>query len=1063
MKTLSLAASAALAKQLGEEPIVLVQIEIPDNFVYVADRDISRANISWKGKITSLGNITEEQTIDLVGNVSSVAISLDDSDEVFRQRLNTERWPYQPVKVFHTFDTLNEIFLIMSGKVATPFDWKEEGHSLSFEIVSDVISQQAGIEVDDTEYASAVNGGYAPLAFGTINNACLSKVYEDISATLATELILDKKVYYINEQDVQKYGTWQKSPFFATYGDYYTRVSGFYIVLVVKPPTSFQVDDASRFPQNTSITLVIDNLFGKITGSFANNTFTISEYSDILGMLKVTDFVGKNVVGETPIYVELKDYKDYTFTTFVYTFLNSDSEPQKVNVYVLSQDGKKVYLSSQPPEIWTKIEVHSGDFFISGGITTDIITVAKVGQKVFLDALGYIEAYAFTAIPYTDLEVLGYQIFNGKKLLCKLPPEFYNIITNYMGLGFDAITLPKLLSAYKSDINPINFHLSWGSDIYVSFKSSVGSNVSDIIAYIITHYTNLVIDSASFAAVKTQVAKYPANFVVKGAPDALQLISEICYQSRCAIFIRNGIVYIKYISLEPATTALVTDNDIEEGSMEVGYTDDSQIKTNLRAKFLEDCVYHVEKFDLFRANVNIYGLIKEEKEYFIYNILSLIKKSNTFWGNRITNQWKIIKFKTFLSTLQVDQGDCIEVNTNIYTGKAIVTNVSYDSGSFSVAYTCWTPVIAGTNVQSPIAWQTDTGDPVIANPVIVAADPVVYSASYINSYDGYGVHDRETLIANVVSDEDPDGLIPFTDDNGNTGVATNLNTSAPFKAGDRTVVTKGLDGKYYATSPGGGGSSPVTITAVDDTGSFATIDVYAKGYSNPATQTGLIGVLITPNASLTVPRNAMGTLTQGVYLIDVSTSGLVAGGSTDTPVTDGFGTSPEDTGTLGDLVRVSSDGYATLNLDEARLSSGGGSGTTLDHLVTILNNFLCIKYDAPLTEGVTTTSTLADFFSIDPSGKLALNLESAKANTLGGVGVLINTLIQIVAQKLCLKLAAALTDGTDTGVLSDVFTIKSGKLCLKTTAQFSDGTTAAPAEWFLDGSVFRPATTMLKD
>lgn len=1032
MRTLTLAASQQLAKQLGVEPVVLLQIEIPNSFVRVADKDINRDGFNWLGKIISLGNITSEQRTDLVGSVASMQVSLDDADGVFRNRLNIERWQSQKVKIFHAFQDSSDTFLIFAGKVSTPFNWTEDGHTLNFEAVSDFTSQPSGVELVDDQFEGVVPGGGIPLAFGTIVNSCPTLIYKNVSAKVATPFV--KKVMLVAVPESAVYAsnnlhTWANSPFQQQYGNYLYISNGFYVADSTKTfitgsqtqlvaGNTFDVDNANAFPQDTEISLATSNFLGKLIGTFHGNTFTVSRIDDLLKTLQKEDITDQSHSGTRPAYVTVKesDLFDYTYSVLCFNTKNSLGEDQQVKCYVLSQDQtnrSKIYLSDDPPEVWTTLEVRVPQFNPDSNIYAPTQwTILPSGAEVYLDDNGIIEAYAFTAMPYTNLKVLGYQIVNGKKFLCELPSQFYALIPNFQGLGITAIALPKKLSSYKISISGQNFNLEWGENFYVSFQSSVGSNVADIIQYIFQTYTNFAVDSTSFATVHTLVDKYPLNFVVKGTPEVITLIAEICYQSRLGLTIKNGLVYLKYLSKEPVTVAQITDGDILENTMEITFTDESKIKTQLTAKYEYDCVDHLVKKSVFKNNVDIYGLIKEEKTYFVTNNADLIQKSNTFWGYRISNQWKLLKFKTLLTTLAIEQGDCIEVISEYYTGKAIVDNYQYDSAAIEVDISLWTPVIAGTNVQSPFAWLSDTAD--IKPEALTIYAPVPQTYIITLPISNYGEHSRNSLTGTITGDEDHQ-TAPYVADDGTTGIATNLNEKAKVKAGDKIILVKDKFGKYAFQAPGGGGGAvPVNILFVSSDGVSAIVDVYEDGFDKAQTKTEEAATLLQNAKNLVTPMNTFASLVNDVYVIDLGqvtysgtvTSGVASDGTFRASIITANGSTKSVTVTslggkqvkIDDTITISLDGFGNLSHESAALAAGNFK----DVLVV----------DGYDIDGAN-FGKLSDVHRVSSDGKLTLDLDKIAISTGGGVSIALSDIFQIINGKVCLKITTPMTDGTN--------------------------------------------------
>ena len=61
--------------------------------------------------------------------------------------------------------------------------------------------------------------------------------------------------------------------------------------------------------------------------------------------------------------------------------------------------------------------------------------------------------------------------------------------------------------------------------------------------YIIEQYTNLDWDDDSFAHVRTRLQPFPANFPINDRRNVLQVLQELAFQARCALWIDDGVVY----------------------------------------------------------------------------------------------------------------------------------------------------------------------------------------------------------------------------------------------------------------------------------------------------------------------------------------------------------------------------------------------------------------------------------------------------------------------------------------------------------------------------------------
>jgi hypothetical protein len=327
---------------------------------------------------------------------------------------------------------------------------------------------------------------------------------------------------------------------------------------------------------------------------------------------------------------------------------------------------------------------------------------ADVGSAVSL-INGDNEKYIVNTLPSTISAVYAYRSLNGIRQLVPVPSRYYtkNEADDYGGLTCTTITLKKRLQDYPNE--------GWDEGLYVSFASSVGPNTVDIIEWIAERYTNLTIDSVSFAAVRTLVDNYPSSFALFNKKDALTLIREIAWQARCSVWVVEGKLYIKYLSVAPTSEATVTESHILPNSLELQHTTTEEIVTKFTATWKPDYTAQDPNKIILRHNVNKYGTKESEYDFYIYNIEDLVLKSATFWMIRKANTWKIASFQTPLTALQVQSldGITIDLTDNPFASSAvlgIVQTASYSPEQNEITFSVWLPVRAGEMVPYDFAY-----------------------------------------------------------------------------------------------------------------------------------------------------------------------------------------------------------------------------------------------------------------------------------------------------------------------------------------------------------------------
>lgn len=302
-------------------------------------------------------------------------------------------------------------------------------------------------------------------------------------------------------------------------------------------------------------------------------------------------------------------------------------------------------------------------------------------------------------------EVMAYKNEDGQRILVPLPLHYYTVDLAFAIAGFTttAITLQRPLSDYEGE--------NWEDQIYVTLSSSLSNNTADVIEWITETWTDMNIDSGSFASVASDITLFPSNFALLTKQDSILLIEEIAWQARCAVWIVNDIVYIKYLSKEPDIDVTVNESDILATTLNITLTDTEAIVTVLEGEWRGDYAVTEPNTIILRNNVPIYGVHKEKHEFYIYNVEEYVQRSMLFWLIRKSNTWKIVNFTGMLNLLDVEVFDTLRfsLTNNHFSNsavKSVVESVQYDSENHKLTFSCWLPIRSGFMVEYPFAWMS---------------------------------------------------------------------------------------------------------------------------------------------------------------------------------------------------------------------------------------------------------------------------------------------------------------------------------------------------------------------
>jgi len=360
---------------------------------------------------------------------------------------------------------------------------------------------------------------------------------------------------------------------------------------------------------------------------------------------------------------------------------------------------------------------HHG-FIISTGGSGTRIADDPIIQQFWAEAGSTVRIYSeepityiVSIVPGTVLAVKAYKQFEGYRRLVDVPTDLYRVET----VQYGTITAVQLV--FSKSLSSIA-EQGWGDDVYVTFASNAGPNTIDILKYLIANYTDLSWDAASFDYVEGKLANFPMNFPILERKNTLDVLQELAYQARCALWISNGVFYIKYLPEEPAAVDTITVSDIDaESGVDVSLTNTEDLITKMRVKWRTSWAPgetdqerdSSEKWMILRHNINRYGTHEEEFDWYAFNQPDTILKCATFWLIRKSCTWKKIKFKTFLHKLNLETFDCVNLNfAGGYVAssavKAIVLKANYNSADNLIDFECLVPVKAGEMQKSRYYW-----------------------------------------------------------------------------------------------------------------------------------------------------------------------------------------------------------------------------------------------------------------------------------------------------------------------------------------------------------------------
>lgn len=724
MRNISQTSLAILSQSEGVEPINFVDIDWIGGGHY-----LRYADQAFEGMIPSILSLSNlENVVNISTSTSSQSITLVLNDTAGDLKYIIDRWDINKkhVKVWQWFKgiSVNDAFVIFEGEIATPITWSEGQRTLQFEVISKLEDKEVGFSPEEAQFdyvPPSLIGRAWPLVFGLVARVPAIRVNDVPSGATTDPLIIDQtNVLGDQSGPVWKnnraaYDLARANAIACWYGalsaintaDYYRREQENDIIFI---PAEWGITPRDF----TSQIEYFDSLADQLTkrgndyivqaGEISTHMFELinpgidtSQYNGgtkVVGAktfpqgIGVTLRVGGNNTAGTNGNVNQQNggYFEGVFDGNVFQVT------KRVTNVDANQFVSAGHLNVTDQKVATKYD-HKLNF--------QSIFVAQPGSTVTLTASGIYNIVYVACLNWCNVvKVWAYRNFNGNRMMMPVPGSYFQVVYEDYGGGVRAtiIKAHRPLSSYDE---------GWDDEIYCDLQSPVGPNIADEMIWIIQNYTKHTYDPVSFNHFRMKQQPYPADFALLERRNVIELLEDMAFQSRSAIWFNNGVFYVRYLSEEPAPVTTIYDDDIESTTLEISATETEQIVTKLNATWhpdMEIAPYRI----IFRHNIGKYGTQQEDYDWFIYNRQQLVEKSLQFWMIRKANSWKKIRFATFLTKLFLEPYDMFTLQLTgdlVSIGPVIcmVESVQYDSDNQRLNVEAWVPVRWGEMTKYPFA------------------------------------------------------------------------------------------------------------------------------------------------------------------------------------------------------------------------------------------------------------------------------------------------------------------------------------------------------------------------
>lgn len=659
---------ATQAAAASSTPIYYARLDIGGSVgtKWVADRDIGAADGSaWNaaiGCVTAWGTITAQLQEDpRFTPIGDMQLTLNDHDKTWHDWYKAVEFQNKRARIYVSYIGLVEadLTLIFDGIINDTPEWADDLRSFTLNLTdastrrNKTIGTLADVDTFSGLSEESCDTEIVPIVFGK------AKRVPCVPASVAPSCRLAKNCDHAD--------------------------------------TYIYVDDASRFPQNTPISIRMgDEIAG---GSFAGNTFTatvrnanIRTSSVVSAGVNLRSFDDLNLSPNSGTYVG-----NYIHVTDAGFELGEDW--RRISAY----DGALRRLFYVVPFI-----KDSAEWEVPTGTVYDITTRSNnssvathlAGTSVRLvqaDLIYIVADHACKSV--SKVEAFGTtKEFQGQSdnlnftdtpNFIGLDHDWYTVnlndTTSFPALGHAVTTIT--LSKMPQDFIPsLDSNRLWadvdGAETNGDSTGALIENPADIIKELLTRaqWGNIEgagYNAASFTAAQTRLAYLHPAFGLTKPWELLDLVADLSYQARSALNWNDGVAFLKVLDNESrGSVATLDTNSFEAGSIQRAYTSLREIANEINAVY-EDRLDRKQVKVVDTGEQTALGRKVSERHFWAYRAKNEVLNAASFWLHRHKMIYEIVRLKGWLNLLARERVDTVELDyTSLFDAGQFGTIVS---------------------------------------------------------------------------------------------------------------------------------------------------------------------------------------------------------------------------------------------------------------------------------------------------------------------------------------------------------------------------------------------------
>jgi len=681
----------------GSEPVFVIGIEWEDGKI---SRYASKEVGDFLPYISEVSSILNAATSS-GGQAVQFEVVFDDTSGHFKDLMDHKDIHFRPITVYHYFDNIGSgLFPIFEGQVATPITWEQDSRLFKITVINRRTNIQVGFSVEEGQFPDiheSLIGQPFPLGFGkpihvpalalqVVPTGMITEAFGIVDPTLPLEL---------QRLTVEWGNKW----------NYGMSAAG-------NAAIAYLGGDDSIGDQWTAISIEAQNQANDIQAEIQKLQL-VQQQQTVYA--KKTNYVigGYRFPQKKRIKVKINEF-------LFWAVFHGDDRTEAPDNF---DEKCRVTLTPIIPPIQKVLDSKTGQLIFE----KQNFTFIQAGSQITIAELYPID-WVVNCIPSEITAVYAYRAFNGERKLTQVPSEYYEVVS-YDWSGWLTPTVIRMkqplstvsyfenlrttrLEDYNTLIANTNGfkvlphivnNVDWGDEIFVTYQSSVGPNLVDVMIWLIQTYTTYSYDATSFNSVKMNLADYPVNTVLFDRPKVDDLLEDLAYQGRSRIWLKDGKYYLKYLPKKEDPVDTLTNDDIGEISIYTNTTED--ITTKYVANWRTDFVKPENKIILrYNAGLKRYGINESSYNYTAFNARELVEKSATFWLIRQSNTWKYVDVVVFMDKLNLEVNDTITLDTPYISCDGIIESVEYNPVDYSIKLTIWTPIRLGESTEYDFAW-----------------------------------------------------------------------------------------------------------------------------------------------------------------------------------------------------------------------------------------------------------------------------------------------------------------------------------------------------------------------